>query len=321
MTAEDEDDEVEPEAEVPENTTSNEDTPSAPSEEIAEMRSELDELREKVRARTAQLRAEAKARSQQTTAGSTPEPEQDPVAEPSSSDDEPEDITAESPVSEVVNLTDEDAEPELADVDTDDEFDLDLSIAEFEVESDLPAIDSDEEFNLDEVAQTVEDELTDIEPEHGEDEKASTSEAASSLTYDVNIIDERKLEDESIQFSAMYPTPGEDDESPMVDAAEQATSDVEQYFSEDKVDEPVNLVDPKSAVSDMWQDLTEEPLPSDDELDQMFKEIKDLEKSSDVEEDDDSDELDAEAEQQDRLQSILSSIPSFSQMNKKKDDK
>ncbi len=320
MTAEDSDDEVDSETEVPEQRASSEDTPSAPSEEIAEMRSELDELREKVRARTAQLRTEAKARSsQQTAAESTPEPEQEAVTETPVSDDEPEEITTESPVSEAVNLADEELEPELVDIETDDDVDLDLSVAEFEVESDLPDIDADEEFDLDEVAQTVEDELTDIEPE--QDEKASTSEAASSLTYDVNIIDERKLEDESIQFSAMYPAPAEDDDSPMVDAAEQATSDVEQYFNEDKVDEPVNLVDPKSAVSDMWQDLTEEPLPSDDELDQMFKEIKDLEKSSDVEEDDDSDELDAEAEQQDRLQSILSSIPSFSQMNKKKDDK
>ena len=80
----------------------------------------------------------------------------------------------------------------------------------------------------------------------------------------------------------------------------------------------MNLVDPKSAVSDMWQDLTEEPLPTDDDLDQMFKEIKDLENASDNEEGEDDEDVDTQ--QQDRLQSILSSIPSFSQMNKKKDE-
>ena len=68
----------------------------------------------------------------------------------------------------------------------------------------------------------------------------------------------------------------------------------------------------------MWQDLTEEPLPTDDDLDQMFKEIKDLEHASDNEEGEDDE--DVAAQQQDRLQSILSSIPSFSQMNKKKDE-
>ncbi len=311
MTADDETEEVDAEPEVAEESLSSDEESSVPSEEIAEMRSELDELREKVRARTAQLRAEAKARSQQTEVKPEPESTVDMASSEPAYEQTPETETVD--IEETDSIDDADSLPVSEDSQDDSEPNLSLSD-----NADLSESVVEEEFDLDEVAQTVEDELTDIEPEI--EQTTSSSVTENDLNYDVNIIDERQLDDNSTRISAMYPASDEQADSPLVDAAEQATSDVEQYFSEDELDigEPVNLVDPKSAVSDMWQDLTEEPLPSDDDLDQMFKEIKDLENASDNEEGEDDEDVDTQ--QQDRLQSILSSIPSFSQMNKKKDE-
>ncbi len=80
---------------------------------------------------------------------------------------------------------------------------------------------------------------------------------------------------------------------------------------------PVELVDAKMAVSDMWDDLTEEPLPSEDDLESMFEEIRQLDQQEP--ETPQIDEEVAGPEEGDELKSILSSIPSFSQMNKKND--
>jgi hypothetical protein len=78
------------------------------------------------------------------------------------------------------------------------------------------------------------------------------------------------------------------------------------------------LTDAKSALSEMWDDLTEEPLPSDQDLDQMFKEIRELDQQPDNAAD--KPVGSAPPRKRDDLHSILSSIPSFSEMNKKPQD-
>jgi hypothetical protein len=81
---------------------------------------------------------------------------------------------------------------------------------------------------------------------------------------------------------------------------------------------PVTLTDAKTALSEMWDDLTEEPLPSDEDLDAMFEEIRQLDKQDSG--DDEPSAMTYKPTKRGDLQSILSSIPSFSDMNKKSDE-
>ena len=79
---------------------------------------------------------------------------------------------------------------------------------------------------------------------------------------------------------------------------------------------PVELSDAKVALSEMWDDLTEEPLPSEEELESMFREIKQLDQDDDSGQ---NESVTGKPRNGDELKSILSSIPSFSQMNKNSD--
>lgn len=80
---------------------------------------------------------------------------------------------------------------------------------------------------------------------------------------------------------------------------------------------PVKLTDSKAALSEMWDDLTEEPLPSEADLESMFEEIRQLDQSEPASGEDSRRQ--SKPLEKDELKSILSSIPSFSQMNKKSD--
>jgi hypothetical protein len=80
---------------------------------------------------------------------------------------------------------------------------------------------------------------------------------------------------------------------------------------------PVKLTDAKAALSEMWDDLTEEPLPSEEDLESMFNEIRQLDQNQPTS--NQESRSSNKATEKDELKSILSSIPSFSQMNKKSD--
>jgi hypothetical protein len=77
----------------------------------------------------------------------------------------------------------------------------------------------------------------------------------------------------------------------------------------------VKLTSAASALNEMMDDLTEDPLPSEEDLASMFDEIRNLDDEPEVEKEVSAAET--SRKNADPLQSILSEIPSFSDMNKK----
>ncbi|MDF1588703.1 MAG: hypothetical protein P1P93_06040, partial [Gammaproteobacteria bacterium] len=71
------------------------------------------------------------------------------------------------------------------------------------------------------------------------------------------------------------------------------------------------------AITGMMTGLTEEPLPSDEQVESMLSEIRSLEQDETLV-NEQVEELDVPRSTKDELQAILSSIPSFSEINKKK---
>ena len=76
------------------------------------------------------------------------------------------------------------------------------------------------------------------------------------------------------------------------------------------------IVDAEHALEAMMMDLTAEPLPSEADLEEMMAEIRKLEQENTMPEQDN--ERQTSVSNQDELQSILSNIPSFTEMNKKR---
>ncbi|MEC9315113.1 MAG: hypothetical protein VYB22_09525, partial [Pseudomonadota bacterium] len=115
-------------------------------------------------------------------------------------------------------------------------------------------------------------------------------------------------------------SPPEDQDQAQSDTRQTGQADTDSSEVEDEdidTGPPVKLTDSKAALSEMWDDLTEEPLPSEEDLESMFEEIKQLDQSEPASGDDKRDQ--SKPVEKDELKSILSSIPSVSQMNKKSD--
>jgi hypothetical protein len=144
----------------------------------------------------------------------------------------------------------------------------------------------------------------------------SDSEQGLSEQRAAEIADKERAEQEAeAQLAAAWEA--STDTSAETTHTPQSEDDIEQPEDID-TGPPVALTDAKSALSEMWDDLTEEPLPSDQDLDQMFKEIRELDQQSDNGADKPAGS--APPRKRDDLHSILSSIPSFSEMNKKPQD-
>ncbi|WP_036314613.1 hypothetical protein [Methylophaga thiooxydans] len=237
--------EVEPYVAIQDDETA---TPEA--EEVAAVRSELEDLRAKVRARTEQLKANVQSQSSAIT-----------------SDDEQ---IAPSEFSQL---------HEQHDVTESKDNDVSMTIAE-----------NQPEINEADAGSSVES--SDLE-----DEEALLAQWQQQLAED-----EKPLASEDTADATTKP------------AEDPAPVDANSVHEEIDTGPPVELTNAESAVSEMWQDLTEEPLPSEDDLQAMFEEIKQLDQPQSNQTDEVNDKGHAE---QGQLKSILSSIPSFSQMNKK----
>jgi hypothetical protein len=331
-------------------------------------RSELEDLRAKLRARTAQLKAEAEARQAEQTQD---EPSQEDlitesseVMESASEDDAVNHIAEPEPESDFTADTatsDQDEEAALlaewqqqlaesessATVEADEgkEKDAEADIEQLTSDIELPAQNAPEVTAIDEadeaaiLAQWEQQLAAESEqsqpppvPQVEEDESAA-SDVPYSPAQAADIAEKEREEQEAEaalaeawqQQTASSETEADEESlNPLpVNELDESDTEVEDPASparpeEEEIDTgpPVNLTDAKVALSEMWDDLTEEPLPSEEDLASMFKEIKQLDQADDSEEDESAT---AKPRNKDELKSILSSIPSFSQMNKSSD--
>jgi hypothetical protein len=322
-------------AEGDSNVVSDADFTAENEQEIAAARSELEDLRAKLRARTAQLKAEAQARQ----AGRAVEQENDAEALISgeSVDVEPEPVdNAEAELASTghsENVPDEEAEMMAAweaelegnrtEPSADDERG-DVNDTSLEPEkAELPEQALDETQS--EAAMMAEWEARIADDMAVEEEAPSTEDSVEGLSADraVEIDEQERAEQEAeAELAAAWQqaeeTPSFIEPVEPVELDEAAESrDEHEEPEEIDTGPPVTLTDAKTALSEMWDDLTEEPLPSDEDLDAMFEEIRQLDKQNSV--DEEESEMTYKPTKRGDLHSILSSIPSFSDMNKKPD--
>jgi hypothetical protein len=340
-------------------------------QEIEAARSELDDLRAKLRARTAQLKAEAEARQlsraeQQTNEDVESTPVVQEAAEaPTQNEEAPETaISAEQqpaavPVDEAAMMaaweaelagagtegpeSDGDAEKLWPDIEAERSVSTELTaeeqaeaemMAAWEAELSAGGVEPDDDQSQIEdrtAASDPDSEEADAETDSVEadiplsdsladmvDDVALESDSEQGLSEQraAEITDKERAEQEAeAQLAAAWE--GASDASVEMNQTQQLADEIEQPEDID-TGPPVALTDAKSALSEMWDDLTEEPLPSDQDLDQMFKEIRELDQQTDSEAY--KPVGTAAPRKRDDLHSILSSIPSFSEMNKKPRD-
>lgn len=130
---------------------------------------------------------------------------------------------------------------------------------------------------------------------------------------------EQKEREKEAALASQWQQDVSDKDEPATDTEPSVPESREPEQEEIDTGPPVKLTDSKLALSEMWDDLTEEPLPSDSELDAMFEEIRQLDQVTESEQQIAQPPYSDKPVEKDELKSILSSIPSFSQMNKKSD--
>jgi hypothetical protein len=328
-------------AEGDSNVVSDADFTAEDEQEIAAARSELEDLRAKLRARTAQLKAEAQARQ----AGRAVEQENDAEALISgeSVDVEPEPVdNAEVELASTghsENVPDEEAEMMAA-------WEAELEGNRTEPSADDERRDVSDTSLEPEKAELPEQALDETQPEAAmmaeweariaddmavEEEEPSTEDSVEGLSADraVEIDEQERAEQEAeaelaaawqqAEETPSFIEPVEPVEPVELDELDELDEAAEARDEHEEIDTgpAVTLTDAKTALSEMWDDLTEEPLPSDEDLDAMFEEIRQLDKQNSV--DEEESEMTYKPTKRGDLHSILSSIPSFSDMNKKPD--